>query len=66
MKKTHKLIYFSIMLSIFLSQCSVLFSGDSTIQNTNSSEVVFDDNNLKISDIKFKLKKRFKIKELDY
>ena len=54
MKKTHKLIYFSIILSIFLSQCSVLFpvkSGFSTILNTNSSEVVVDDKKLKISDV---------------
>ncbi|MFX0139215.1 MAG: hypothetical protein ACFFDN_36575, partial [Candidatus Hodarchaeota archaeon] len=54
MKKTHKLIYYSIILSIFLSQCSVLFpvkSGDSPIQNNNSSELEIDDNNLKISDV---------------
>ena len=54
MKKTHKLIYFSILLSIFLSQCSVLFpikSGDSTNLNTNYSEVGFNDKNPKVSDI---------------
>jgi len=54
MKKTNKLIYLSIILSIFLSQCSILFpvkSGDTTIQNPNSSELVIDDNNLRLSDV---------------
>ena len=54
MKKIHKLIHYSIILSIILSQCLILFpvkSVDSTSLNTNTSEVVIDDKNLKISDV---------------